>query len=620
MKIHFIAVGGTGMGALACLLQADGHDVRGSDVALYPPMSTQLDDAGISVFEGFEPSNLDWDPDVVVVGNVCSKDHVEVRAAEARGIPLESFPGLLEKTLLPERRPMVIAGTHGKTTTSTMATWLLRACGKQPSWLIGGVPQNLGRGANLDAGDVIVLEGDEYDTAFFDKKSKFLHYRPHIGVLTSVEFDHADIFDSLEDIESAFEAFVALIPDDGALVVNAGDAGAMRVAKKATCRVVTYRVRDAERDSSSGESAADYEVNVVGDVHALRMEFDVQERGTSIGRFSTLAIGHYNVANFTAALAAARLEGCGVEDLRGAVRRYRGVKRRQDVLGVAQGVRVVEDFAHHPTAVRLTLKALRRRWPEASLRVAFDPRSATSRRSIFFDEFTAAFDHASSVYIGPLHAPEKVPAAQRLDTHELAEAITHRGVPARAFDDHKSVGAALLDEAVPGDTVLFLSCGAFGGLPQFVLQQLGDPVVFAEPGDVPAIDALLAEYSMPPVSAPDEVESLVIRDPNGGVTGCVNLQLVGDDAYLFGLAVVPPRRGEGLGWVLADTVLRRSRVLGVSRVHLITSEAADFFANRLGFHRVGIEEVDPEIRASANFANAWNETVTCMTLDLRRNA
>lgn len=607
------------MGALACLLKAEGHDVRGSDTALYPPMSEQLEQAEVPVFEGFGDHNLQWAPDVVVVGNVCSKDHPEVVAAQTRGIRLESFPSLLEQTLLAERRPVVVAGTHGKTTTSTMAAWLLRAGGRDPSWLIGGVPQNLGRGSHLGGGDLIVLEGDEYDTAFFDKKSKFLHYRPRIAVLTSVEFDHADIFTDLDAIASAFREFVALVPADGHLVVNADDPAALRVAESSPGHVITYRVRDTDAEPTSGMTV-DYDVMVVSDVHALRMEFEVVERGESLGRFSSLAIGHYNVANFTAALAVARIEGCDPDDLRRAVRRFRGVKRRQDVLGVAQGVRVVEDFAHHPTAVRLTLNALRRRWPEKSLRVAFDPRSATSRRDVFFEAFSKAFDHASAVYVGPLHAPEKVPADQRLDTHALAEAITHRGVAARAFDSHEALGEAVLEESVPGDTVLFLTCGSFGGLPREVLRRLGDPVVFGEPADVPAIDALLGKYEMPPMAAPDEIESLVIRADDGGISGCVNLQLVGDDAYLFGLAVLPDRRGEGLGWVLADTVLRRSRILGVSRVYLITSDAADFFANRLGFHRVPIEDVDPKIRDSANFANAWNTSVTCMTLDLRRHA
>ena len=200
MKIHFIGVGGTGMGALACLMRAAGHDVRGSDGPIYPPMSTQLERAGVQVFEGYKDANLAWTPDLVVVGNVCSKDHVEVLAARARGIRLESFPSLLEQTLLAEARPVVVAGTHGKTTTTSMVTWLLAQAGLDPSWLVGGVPRNLGRASGLGQGEYFVIEGDEYDTAFFDKKSKFLHYRPEIAILTSVEFDHADIFDDMEAV------------------------------------------------------------------------------------------------------------------------------------------------------------------------------------------------------------------------------------------------------------------------------------------------------------------------------------------------------------------------------------------------------------------------------------
>ena len=321
------------MGAFAGLLQAAGHEVRGSDTKLYPPMSTQLEAAGIPVFEGFCAENLDWGPDCVVVGNVCGRDHVEVVAAQARGLPLESFPSLLEKAMLPDRRPLVIAGTHGKTTTTSLVAWILTVAGQQPSALVGGVPINFERGHVFGRGPAIVLEGDEYDTAFFDKGSKFFHYRPHRAIVTSVEYDHADIFADLAAVEAAFVRFVELIPADGDLVVAAEDAGAMAVAKAARCPVTTYRVL-AEGDEVG---SADYTCRVAVKRGGGRTLFEVFERGHSLGEFSTTLVGTYNLANILAAAALARKEGVGVEELRDAIRRFRGGRRRQELVGIASG-------------------------------------------------------------------------------------------------------------------------------------------------------------------------------------------------------------------------------------------------------------------------------------------
>jgi UDP-N-acetylmuramate: L-alanyl-gamma-D-glutamyl-meso-diaminopimelate ligase len=345
LKIHFIGIGGTGMGALAGLLKAAGHDVRGSDGPLYPPMSTQLAREKIPVFEGYAAANLSWGPDCVVVGNVCRSDHPEVVAAQATGVRLESFPSLLASTLLDTQRSLVVAGTHGKTTTSSVLTWMLRVAGRDPSWLIGGVPQNLGRGFHLGAGQLIVLEGDEYNTAFFDKKSKFLHYRPQRAILTSVEYDHADIFDSYEQVRDAFVEFVRLIPSDGLLVVDAGNAGAMEVAAAASCELASYRVFG--RNEQPDPSSATYCVKLTSRAGVRRTEFELWERGESLGQFSTLLLGAYNLGNVAAAFAVARAEGCEVEQrsgsggLREAIRLFRGVKRRQELLGMVAGVRII---------------------------------------------------------------------------------------------------------------------------------------------------------------------------------------------------------------------------------------------------------------------------------------
>ena len=423
MKVHLIGIGGTGMGALAGLLKQAGHDVRGSDGPLYPPMSTQLEQAGVAVMTGFCPENLDWGPDCVVVGNVCSRDHVEVVAAGARGLPLESFPSLLEKLLLPGRRSLVVAGTHGKTTTSALLTWLLIAAGQRPSALIGGVSQNLGRGAVYGEGEAIVLEGDEYDTAFFDKGSKFFHYAPFRAILTSVEFDHADIFADLDAVKAAFVRFAGLIPPEGDLVVCADDAGAVEVAKTARCAVTTYRVLAEGDDPAS----ADYTARPLIKRGGGQTLFELFERGHSQGEWATAMVGGYNIANILAAVALARKEGASLAALRDGVRRFRGVRRRQELLGIAAGIRVVTDFAHHPTAVKVTVTAVRRHFPNNKLHVCFEPRSASSRRAVFFDGYAEAFAAASRVYVGPLFHPEKIPAELRLDPPALARAIGATG-------------------------------------------------------------------------------------------------------------------------------------------------------------------------------------------------
>ena len=598
LKVHLIGIGGTGMGALAGLLKQAGHDVRGSDGPLYPPMSTQLAQAGVPVMTGFRAENLDWGPDCVVVGNVCSRDHVEVVAASERGLKLESFPSLLAKLLLPGRRSLVVAGTHGKTTTSALLTWLLVVAGQQPSALIGGVPQNLGRGALYGAGEAIVLEGDEYDTAFFDKGSKFFHYAPRRAILTGVEYDHADIFADLEAVKAAFRRFVALIPAEGDLVVCADDAGAMEVASVARCPRTTYRVLAEGDDPGSADYTARASVKRGGG----QTLFELFEGGVSQGEFATSLVGAYNVANILAAVAMARKEGASMELLRDAVRRFRGVRRRQELLGIAAGIRVITDFAHHPTAVKVTVTAVRRHFPNSKLHVCFEPRSASSRRAVFFEGYAEAFAAASRVYVGPLFHPEKIPQDQRLDPTQLARAIAAHGIEANAYASTDELGAAVMTQVAPGDTILLLSSGAFGDLGNKMLQGLGDAFMFATAEDMPAVQALCSSYGLAPTEYDDTTETLILREPEGDVVGCCSLKVAGTQALLFNLAVASSRRGEGLGWILADGTIRRARNVGVRSIYLVTGEASDFFANRVGFVQASTAEVDPLLLASPHFA------------------
>ena len=612
MKVHLIGIGGTGMGALAGLLQEAGHEVRGSDGPLYPPMSTQLADAGIPVYTGHAAANLDWAPECVVVGNICSKDHVEVVAAQARGIRLESFPSLLAAALLPGRRPLVVAGTHGKTTTTSILAWILRHAGRDPSFLIGGVPLNFGRGSHLGSGDAFVLEGDEYDTAFFDKGSKFFHYRPQRAILTSVEYDHADIFPDLEAVRAAFRRFVALLPADGDLVVYQADPEAMAIAAGARCRVHSYRLLEA----GDPVDAAAYTGRHLARRGSGRTDFEVFEAGQSLGAFSTTLIGEHNIANLVAAIALARREGLAADAIRDAVRRFRGVKRRQELLGLAAGVRVITDFAHHPTAVKVTVTAIRRLYRGGNLHVCFEPRSASSRRAVFQEGYAESFQAATRVYLGPLFAPGKIPEADRLDPSALARAIQAAGGDAAAYESVDALADAVLAAAAPGDTVLILSSGSFGGLGDRLLRGFGDAVVFATPADMPRVNEICADYGLPPIRAGESVEVLIIRDPEGGVAGCVGLQLSGDQALLFNLAVARERRGEGLGWMLADIVIRRARVLDARTVVLLTSGAADFFGTKLGFVPTDSAAVDPALRHSPNFTAPVD--AVCMIYDLTR--
>jgi len=615
VKVHFIGIGGTGMGGVAQLLRHAGHEVRGADTGTYPPMSDQLAAADIQVSSQYAASNLDWAPDCVVVGNVCRRDHVEVVAAQERGIPLESFPSILEKLILPGRQSLVVAGTHGKTTTTSLLAWILRSAGTEPSFVVGGVPLNLGTGAAFGRGEAVVLEGDEYDTAFFDKGAKFMHYGPRRAILTGVEFDHADIFADMDVIRDVFGRFVESIDVGGDLIVNMDNSEALGVAARAKCNVVRYQVLP---DSGGASDLAEFCARRVSGAGARRTRFELFENGESQGEVSMQLYGRYNLANALAATALARRQGVSVAAIKVALRQFRGVKKRQELLGMAQGVRVIFDFAHHPTAASLTTTSVRRRYPEHSLHVCLEPRSSSSHRRAFGEGFAASFDAASAVYVAPLYRPEKVPPETRLDTAALAETIRGRGVDARAFETIEALGGSVVDRAVPGDTVLLLSSGDFGGLGAELLRGLGDAVCFGSAEDLLAVNRLLSGYDIPTVVAADNVETLVMRgDEPGQLAGTVSLQATGDCAFLFGLAVTPERRGEGLGWVLGDCVLRRARTLGVHRIYLVTSAAADFFGAKLGFRPVASDAVDPAVRETTNFSvHVGLPDAVCMVLDL----
>jgi UDP-N-acetylmuramate: L-alanyl-gamma-D-glutamyl-meso-diaminopimelate ligase len=460
-KIHLIGISGTGMGTLAGLLKESGFDVRGSDVHTYPPMSLELKRLGIEVMEGYAPSNLDYGPDLVVVGNVCRPDHVEAAAARERGIPFVSMPRLLNELFLKQTRSIVIAGTHGKTTTTALTAYLLHATGRDPSMLAGGITGNFGRGYLAGGGPDFVIEGDEYDSAYFEKHAKFLSYAPKAAVITSVEHDHIDIYPCFDDYKEAFRRLVRLVPAPGPIAVFAGDKVASEIAEKASAKVVRYAV---EGDPFEGD--VDWTAKLEApDAFRLRIS------GIDAGLFQTPLGGSYNHRNTLAALIMChQASGVPLDELRKALPGFRSVARRQQVIGRPNGITVYDDFAHHPTAVKETLEALAANHPDGRLLAAFEPRSATACRKIHQEAYVEAFDAAKRAVIAPVG--RDLPEDEKLDTRKLAEALRQRGIEASSPSSIEEALNEIVAWAKPKDAVALLSNGGFGGLHQKLLAAL----------------------------------------------------------------------------------------------------------------------------------------------------
>jgi UDP-N-acetylmuramate: L-alanyl-gamma-D-glutamyl-meso-diaminopimelate ligase len=609
MKLHLIGIAGTGMGSLAGLLKAAGHDVRGSDEHIYPPMSTQLAEQSIAIFAGFSPENLNWGPDRVVVGNICRRDHIEVLAAQERGIPLVSFPALLSEVVLSNRNSIVIAGTHGKTTTSSLMSFLLTEAGRDPSFLIGGVPINFQRSWGLGQGPDFVVEGDEYDTAFFDKKSKFLHYQPKLVVLTSVEYDHADIFPNLDAVKSAFIELVTLIPKDGCLVVCTTSPHAIEVAKHAQCSIVTYG-----RPGHDTEWTFDISGRKVGSRTFLR----IVREGKTMCTLETGMAGVFNMENLTGVVAAAHFLGIDTAKIVSGSRKFLGVKRRQEIYGTANGVTVVDDFAHHPTAIRETLGALKGRHGPGKLIAAFEPRSATSRRSVFQKEFVDAFSLADEVLLAPLYAPEKVPAELRLDLEKLAADLRSQHIPTRVIGTTEEAALHLQRRSSPGDTVVIMSSGSFGGLHDSLLQKLGDPVRPARAEDRLAIRQLLDRAGLNQGSKDVPWSNFLVMPSQTGadLASCVAVQHVDEDALLCLLAVSPERREEGLGYLLLESAMKKARSDGALHLYLVTDGKQGVLGEKLGFDLIDRPSFNASIVATVEYQMARSKTATWMRKEL----
>jgi UDP-N-acetylmuramate: L-alanyl-gamma-D-glutamyl-meso-diaminopimelate ligase len=467
--VHLIAIGGTGMAPLACLLAGRGYRIRGSDRPLYPPMSTLLERSGIRPLVGFDAAHLDPPPDFVVVGNAVPRDNPEAVAAErlaaAGRLERLSMPEALWRFFLADRHRVVVAGTHGKTTTTAMAAWVWTDCGADPSYLVGGLPKDLPESFREGGGADFLVEGDEYNAAYFDRGPKFLHYRPDTLILTSAEHDHADLYPSHEALLAAYGALVAAMPPGG-LLIACGDTGEVReLARRAPCPVVLYGLEAGNDVAPEGE----LELGPEGSRLTL-----VDRSGGAPERFALrLRVpGRHNVANALAVWAAARHRGLGLEAVAAALGRFGGVARRLDELGTAAGVTVVDDFAHHPTAVAESLTALRRRHPGRRLTALFEPRSLTAARPFLRAAYARAFRAADRVLFAPVFYAERFRPEERIDFAELAEELAAAGIEARACATQDELRERALESAAAGDVLVTMSSGSFEGLPHKLLAAL----------------------------------------------------------------------------------------------------------------------------------------------------
>jgi UDP-N-acetylmuramate: L-alanyl-gamma-D-glutamyl-meso-diaminopimelate ligase len=425
-------------------------------------MSTSLERLGIPVAEGFAADHVPADCDAVVVGNAALSDNVEAAEANRRGIPLLSLPQAVRRYLLPGKTSIVITGTHGKTTTSALTAWLLLDAGRDPGFLVGGELKNLGRGYRQGAGPHFVLEGDEYNAAFFDRGPKFLHYEPRLLLVGNIEFDHADLYPDMASIEDAFRGVVALVPEDGAVVVNADDPRVMEVARQARAPLVRVSLADSGADFSAREIAE----------HADGTHFTLLEAGLPVARLSSRLNGRHNLRNALGAIALVRLAGLSSSEISRALPRFNGVRRRLEVKGEKNGILVVDDFAHHPTAVRSTLEAARARFPGRRVWALFEPRSNTAARKEFEEEYAEAFASADALVLAPVFHARRLSEDGRIDRDALVRRFAASGRPAFAPESNAAIPEILRREARPGDLLLLMSSGAFGGLPETLLGEL----------------------------------------------------------------------------------------------------------------------------------------------------
>ncbi len=459
--IYIIAIGGTGMSALAGLLKKSGQRVVGSDVKIYSPVKELLENYGIEVRTPYKKDNVPSDADLIIVGNAVSKTNPEVEFVLESGIRYASFPEALGEFFLKNRKSLVVAGTHGKTTTSSLLAWMLEGTGKKPGFLIGGLLKNFDSNCGHPEGDYFVVEGDEYDTAFFDKGPKFLHYRPYASILTGIEFDHADIYDSLEQIQGNFRKFVSIINPDGFLLVEDTKKNMDTVLDAASCLIETYgfseeadwRIQDYNHSEGVGNFSLHYKQELVG-------------------KFSLPMIGRHNVQNSSAVIAMGLKLGINSNEINEALSKFKGVKRRQEIVGVKNDVTVIDDFAHHPTAIALTIDAVKEAYPGRRVWAVFEPRSATSRRNSFQNELPESLMAADKIILTKLYLPDKIKLENRFDLDAAVSYLKNKGKDTYLIREVGDIINHIVDNSKPGDIILIMSSGSFDNIHPDLLDRL----------------------------------------------------------------------------------------------------------------------------------------------------
>ena len=452
--IHLMGICGTAMASLAGLLKDRGFKITGSDMNPYPPMSTQLESLGINIQKGYKAENLHPKPDFVIVGNVISANNEEAQELVKLGIPFTSLAKAMGEFIIADRESVVISGTHGKTTTTSMMSWVAENAGVKPGFLIGGIPKNFSQSFKNPEGKFFIIEGDEYDTAYFDKVPKFIHYKPRHVILTSVEFDHADIYKDLQAVKDAFARLMQLIPENGTLLACAEDANVMELRKLAKCKnSFTY-----------GFSAnADFRAKVLFQ-NEKGVGFEVHHKGEILGPYNMQITGDYNILNATVVVAMSKCLGFSENRIQIGLETFEGVKRRQEILGEPGGILVIEDFAHHPTAVRETVKGIQKKYPNRKVFSVFEPRSATSRRKVFQKDYVEAFKGSHEVMLAKAFDQSKIDSENRFSSEELVEDLNKAGVVTNAFDSADHLVDALKSRAKKGDVILIMSIGGFDGI------------------------------------------------------------------------------------------------------------------------------------------------------------
>ncbi|MBL8125370.1 MAG: UDP-N-acetylmuramate:L-alanyl-gamma-D-glutamyl-meso-diaminopimelate ligase [Pyrinomonadaceae bacterium] len=463
---HLIGICGTAMASLAGMLQSRGHKVTGSDQNVYPPMSTQLEALGIEILNGYRAENADIGAEVTVVGNAISRGNPELEEVLNRKLMYRSQAEIVKEQFIRGRRSLVVAGTHGKTTTTSIATWICEVGGLDPSFLVGGIVQNFDASFRVTGSDYFVIEGDEYDTAYFDKKPKFMHYLPEIAIVNNIEFDHADIYRDLQEIKYQFSRLMNLVPGNGRLICGVDSPVVREVLDEMHGKLFTTVETFGLSDDAKWQARY---IDFTGDV----TRFTVFKDGHSWGEFETHLIGEFNVRNCLAVIIAADAWGISKEKIQEALDTFKSVKRRMEVRGTIRGVTVIDDFAHHPTAVEETLKALRMKYEGRRLIAVFEPRSWSSRLAVFQEPYSKAFSYADYVIIAGVYNTSKASELGKvLDVDELVRDIELQGKPAFSHPDADSIVEHLAPHLDNGDVVAIMSNGGFGGIHEKILDVL----------------------------------------------------------------------------------------------------------------------------------------------------